>query len=411
MRNRKKEREHAKQEVVSYARSHKKTTVLYIVLRILVILVMIAEIFNDNWNNVFLCVLTLVLFMIPVFVDRKLHIALPNTLEVIILLFIFAAEIMGEINEYYLHYPGWDDMLHTMNGFLMAAIGFSLIDILNQNERISVQMSPAFVALVAFCFSMTVGVLWEFFEFGMDYFTHTDMQKDTILTSISSVLLNPAGRNVAVTIPIDSIVVNGETWNYGGYIDIGLYDTMSDLFVNFIGAVVFSVIGMFYIKGRGKGTFARRFIPKMKTEEEIRQTEAEDKVRREKISQSIEKEIDHLAERNNTLERLEKFDAERGNLLNSMINGQEQGVRHGGLNGPVWDLRERPGKKEGKGKKGAGKKDGAAGVDAAGEGGGHEAGGHTTGEGHVPGEGDGHEAGEGGAKGASGRNDGGDGDR
>lgn len=313
MRKRDKEKEKvdrtlAAKEVASYAKEHKKTTMLYIVLRILVIIVMIAEIFNDNWNNVFLCVLTLVLFMIPVFVDKKLHITLPNTLEVIILLFIFAAEIMGEINEYYLHYPGWDDMLHTMNGFLMAAIGFSLIDILNQSERFSIKLSPLFVALVAFCFSMTVGVLWEFFEFGMDYFTHTDMQKDTILTSISSVMLNPAGRNVAVTIPIESIVVNGEPWNYGGYIDIGLYDTMSDLFVNFIGAVVFSIIGVAYLKGRGKGTFAQRFIPQLKTQEEIRQGEAEDKVRRDKMAHTLERGVERLADNDEVRHILEKFD-------------------------------------------------------------------------------------------------------
>lgn len=251
-----------KKEKVTERRGTKTT--VYIVLRVLVVLIMIVQIFHQNWNNVFLCVLTLVLFMVPTFLDRRLHVELPNTLEVIILLFIFAAEILGEINEYYIHFPNWDTLLHTINGFLAAAIGFSLIDILNRSERISLTMSPAFVATVAFCFSMTVGVLWEFFEFGMDYFFYADMQKDTVLTSITSVLLNPEGKNVAVTLPIESVAVNGELWNYGGYIDIGLYDTMADLFVNFVGALVFSILGLFYIKTRGKGTFARRFIPYMK---------------------------------------------------------------------------------------------------------------------------------------------------
>lgn len=243
---------------------NKVKTTVYVVLRLLVIVVMIAQIFNHNWNNVFLCIMTLILFMIPTFIDKRLHIELPNTLEIIILIFIFAAEILGEIHEYYLIFPNWDTMLHTMNGFLCAGIGFSLIDILNQSERFSIRLSPVFVALVSFCFSMTVGVLWEFFEFAMDYFTHSDMQKDTILTSISSVLFNPANENVPVSIPIESIVVNGETWNYGGYIDIGLYDTMTDLFVNFIGAVGFCMIGLLYIKGRGDGSFAKRFIPQRK---------------------------------------------------------------------------------------------------------------------------------------------------
>lgn len=261
------------QDFLEEAKENKLKTCVYIILRVLVVVVLIAEIFNRNYNNAFLCVLTLVLFLVPDFIDRKFHIAMPETLEIIILLFIFGAEIMGEINEYYLIFPGWDDMLHTINGFLCAAIGFSMVDILNRNEKVKFSLSPIFIALVAFCFSMTVGVLWEFFEFGMDMFFKTDMQKDTILPAISSVVFNPTGANVAVTVPIESIIVNGVPWNYGGYIDIGLYDTMSDLFVNFIGAVTFSIIGLIYIKNRGKGKFASRFMPRLKSKEEIAEDE------------------------------------------------------------------------------------------------------------------------------------------
>ncbi|MBC3795644.1 hypothetical protein [Acetobacterium tundrae] len=250
-------------------KENKIKTFVYIALRILVVIVLIEEAHDDNYNNVFLCVLTLILFMIPSVLNKRLHIVLPNTLEIIVLLFIFGADILGEINSYYLIFHQWDDMLHVINGFLCAAIGFSMIDILNRNEKVKFSLSPVFVAFVAFCFSMTVGVMWEFFEFSMDILFHTDMQKDTILPAISSVILNPTGANVAVTLPIHDIVVNGVTWNYGGYIDIGLYDTMKDLFVNFIGAVVFSIIGYFYITKRSKGNFVKRFIPRRKTEEEI----------------------------------------------------------------------------------------------------------------------------------------------
>ena len=119
-----------------------------------------------------------------------------------------------------------------------------------------------YVALVAFCFSMTVGVLWEFFEFGMDRLFLLDMQKDTVVTSITSVMLDPTNKNIPVTIDgITSVAVNGTDLGFNGYLDIGLYDTMADLFVNFIGAVVFSVIGYFYIKRRGKGKIAKAFIP------------------------------------------------------------------------------------------------------------------------------------------------------
>jgi len=257
-------------DFLAEARENKAKTFVYFALRLLVVIVLITEIFNKNYNNVFLCVLTLILFMIPSFLDKRLNIVMPETLEIIVLLFIFGADILGEINQYYLIFDRWDDMLHIINGFLCAAIGFSLVDILNRNEKITFSLSPIFVALVAFCFSMTVGVMWEFFEFGMDSFFQTDMQKDTIITSISSVILNSEGKNVAVVLPIKSVIVNGIPWNYGGYIDIGLHDTMSDLLVNFIGAVIFSIIGWVYIKNRGKGKFAPRFMPRLKTEEELK---------------------------------------------------------------------------------------------------------------------------------------------
>ena len=261
-------------------RENKGLAVVYVVLRVLVVLVMVAQFFNGNFENVFLCVLTLLLFLIPSFLERTIRIEVPDTLEVIILLFIFAAEILGEIQAYYVHFPYWDTMLHTLNGFLCAAIGFSLIDILNRNERFSFSLSPVYLAVVAFCFSMTIGVLWEFFECTMDHFFLLDMQKDTVVQSIGSVMLDPAKGNSPEQLSgiVDTIVVlaDGSTRSLGvgGYLDIGLLDTMKDLFVNFIGAVVFSVIGYFYVKSRGRGRFARRFIPQVLPDEKKEETGA-----------------------------------------------------------------------------------------------------------------------------------------
>ena len=248
---------------------------VYIVLRLAVILVLIAQFVKGNFENVFLCVLTLILFLVPTFIERKIHVDLPDTLEIIIMLFIFAAEILGEIQAYYITFAYWDTMLHTINGFLCAAIGFALVDILNRSERFSIQLSPLFLAITAFCFSMTIGVLWEFFECIMDQFFFLDMQKDTVVNTISSVMLDPKGGNhpTAIRNITDVIVVTADGTQHalglGGYLDIGILDTMKDLFVNFIGAVVFSIIGYFYVKSRGKGRFARRFIPQVvRTEEE-----------------------------------------------------------------------------------------------------------------------------------------------
>lgn len=229
----------------------------YLLLRLSVIIIMIDQLLNRNYEHVFFCILTLILFLLPSIIEHKIHINIPDVFEVIILLFIYAAEILGEINSYYLIYPYWDTILHTLNGFLAAAIGFSLIDLLNKNDNFSIHLSPLFVALVAFCFSMTIGVLWEFFEFAMDNFMGMDMQKDTILTDVRSVLLHPQGLNTPIHIPIEKVIVNNQVWE--GYIDIGLYDTMYDLIVNFIGATVYSIFGYIYIVNRGKGNLISAF--------------------------------------------------------------------------------------------------------------------------------------------------------
>lgn len=264
---------------------HKSSFIVYMVLRAMVILVMVLQILNRNFENVFLCVLTLLLLTIPSFLQVQLRIEFPSTLEIIMLLFIFAAEILGEIREFYIIYPFWDTMLHTLNGFLAAAIGFSLVDLLNRSEKAKFALSPAYLAVVAFCFSMTIGVVWEFFEFGMDQFLGYDMQKDTVVHHISSVMLDPNGANVVHTISgIQDVVINGESLGLGGYLDIGLMDTMKDMFVNFIGAAVFSMLGFFYVKSRGKGTLARRFIPRRKKEGHdylnvVKEEEAQEKKR------------------------------------------------------------------------------------------------------------------------------------
>ena len=240
-------------QLIDEIKKNKLTFIIFVILRTLVILVGVRQFFIGNYEYVFLCAATLVLFMVPVFIERLFKVRLPSTLERIVLVFIFAAEILGEINDYYVKFALWDTMLHVTTGFLAAAVGLSLIDLLNRSQRIGLSLSPLFVALVSFCFSMTIGVLWEFFEFGADCLLLTDMQKDTVVTNISSVLLNPEPVNKSIIIrDITDTVVNGQSLGINGYLDIGLYDTMKDLFVNFIGAVTFSLFGFFYTKYSGR---------------------------------------------------------------------------------------------------------------------------------------------------------------
>lgn len=225
----------------------------YVVLRFIVILILIRCILRGDIESVFVCVLVLVIYLLPQFVENKLNIDIPTALEVIIFVFMFAAEILGELQSYFIKYSNWDTILHTSSGFLCAAVGFSLVDLLNRSDNVKVQLSPGYLAITAFCFSMTIGILWEFIELSADKLFLLDMQKDTIVNQISSVSLDPTNSNIPITVKDiqDVILVTGSgevPLGLGGFLDIGLYDTMEDLFVNFIGAVVFSVVAFFECK-------------------------------------------------------------------------------------------------------------------------------------------------------------------
>ena len=238
---------------------NRRAFILYSILRALVLVTLIRCIMTQRWEGVAISILVLVLFLVPSLVEGMAHIEIPGLFQAIIYSFIFAAEILGEIDHYYVLIPGWDTILHTLNGFLCAAIGFSLVDLLNGSSK-NISLSPIYVTLVAFYFSMTIGVLWEFVEFSFDTFFGMDMQKDTFVTSISSVALDPA--NEGNRIQINDIATTtmttaaGETTTINGYLDIGLIDTMKDLLVNFVGALVFSVVGYRHLKKHESGNWA-----------------------------------------------------------------------------------------------------------------------------------------------------------
>lgn len=249
----------------AYKESRKGVLIVYLLLRFLVILVMVRQIFLHNYWNAFLCILVLIQFLIPYFITKKLKIELPSIFEIIILLFIFSSEVLGEIQNFYGVFKHFDTVLHTLNGFLCAAVGFSLIDLCNNNSE-KFNLSPLYLTIVAFCFSMTIGVLWEFLEYSIDKVMLSDMQKDKLVTKISSVWLNPDGKNKAIVIDnINKTIIysdSGETVIEGGYLDLGLNDTMKDLIVNFVGAVVFSIFGYLYVINRDKYKIAEKFMPK-----------------------------------------------------------------------------------------------------------------------------------------------------
>ena len=252
----------------------KAVRIVYLVLHILVLLTAVRCLLRQNYENFALCILVLVLFLAPAFLADKLDLTIPPLFQIIIFLFIFAAEILGEVNHYYVKIPGWDTILHTMNGFLCAAIGFSLVYLLNRGSK-NVKLSPFYLTLVAFCFSMTIGVIWEFFEFTMDQLFLLDMQKDFIVTQIGSVTLDPQQAQNVIRIKdiVQTVITtaSGETTTItGGYLDIGIIDSMKDLLVNLVGAVVFSIIGYITLKKSKSNKVTENFMirPKEHAENE-----------------------------------------------------------------------------------------------------------------------------------------------
>lgn len=272
---------------LTYKETKRSSLLVYLILRILVIICMILQLIHGDIANAFLCLLSLILLLLPIIIQRKFEITLPNTLEIIIYLFIFSAEILGEINNFYHLIPYWDTILHTLNGFLATAVGFSLIDLLNKNSK-KFSLSPIYLCLVAFCFSMTIGILWEFFEYAADKFILLDMQKDEIVTKISTVTLDETESNKTVIIKdIDYTILYDQTGKElakikGGYLDIGINDTMKDLFVNFIGAVIFCVFGYFYLTEGKEKHFIQNFVPVKG---------------RRKLPKSVEKKLEQLKQK------------------------------------------------------------------------------------------------------------------
>ena len=253
-------------------RLNRRTFLIYSVLRALGLVAMVRCAVMRQYEDVALCALSLFLFLLPSYFEDRMSLTVSPMFETVIYIFIYAAWMLGELHHLYILVPGWDTLLHTINGFLCAAVGFSLFDILNAGSR-RIQLSPVYLAVVAFCFSMTVGVLWEFIEFGGDVLFRLDMQKDYVIPYFGSVTLDPTHSQIPVNVSgITKTIIEtsgGKTYVIpGGYLDIGIVDTMKDLFVNFLGALTFSIIGYRQVCHRSKLRITEHFAVRPETDEE-----------------------------------------------------------------------------------------------------------------------------------------------
>lgn len=175
--------------------------------RFLLIFAIGQAIYFGEWDVLFYSILTLILITLPSIIEKTSKIDYPSEFELLIMAFIFASLYLGEINSFYTRFWWWDGLLHTISGLIIALIGFTLVWILNNEKRVRMKLGPGFIAIFAFCFALASGVIWEIFEFWLDSCFGMNMQ------------------------------------------ETGIVDTMWDLIVDSVGALIVSVIGYLYLKG------------------------------------------------------------------------------------------------------------------------------------------------------------------
>ncbi len=200
---------------------HRRLTFL---LQALLVIGLLAEIWSGQWFAAVVTLGIIVVTFVPFFMAKRLDVFIPPEFALLAIAFVFASLFLGEVHGYYTRFWWWDIALHTASGFLLGIVGFLLVFVLNESENVSLQMNPGFVAFFAFLFALGIGALWEIFEFGMDTLFGMNMQKE--------MLGDPSG----------------------------LTDTMWDLIVDTLGALIISVLGYSYIKAAQNASFLEKWI-------------------------------------------------------------------------------------------------------------------------------------------------------
>ena len=247
----------------------------YILTRVIFIAAALLSVLKGDYLTAFLCVLALAVFMLPPVINKKFNIELPGGLELSAVIFTFMCVIGGELGYFYAQFPFWDKFLHTFSGFLISAIGLALIEFLNKSKKSVFKLSPFFVVAFAFCFSLSVEVIWEVFEFAVDTLSGTtDMQADYYVTEFASKKAGGEKFPTPVVVEgIESVIINfgdgREALVLPGYIDLGIADTMIDIIVGAIGAFIFCTVEFIALTKRNRHAkrISESFVPKKRPSE------------------------------------------------------------------------------------------------------------------------------------------------
>jgi hypothetical protein len=203
---------------------------LLVFLQLIMAVELAALLFKGEWLSAFLVIMIMAITIAPILFKERLPVNIPPEFQMMVIIFVFASLFLGDIRGYYFRIWWWDIALHAGSGLLLGIFGFLLVYVLNENSRINVYLHIRFVALFAFLFAVATGAIWEIFEFSMDRFFGTNMQK---------------------MVPGDSLS--------------GLTDTMWDLIVDTLGAAAISLLGWWYMKRRECSFFdawIQKFIEK-----------------------------------------------------------------------------------------------------------------------------------------------------
>lgn len=180
-----------------------------------------AKIKSDYMLMLVQCMLAVVVMFLPSIVQKRWNLAIPNYMYILFFIFLYCAVYLGEVRNFYYLVPHWDTILHTFSGVMLGALGFTLVEIFNSAERVPINLSPFFVAFFAFCFALAAGAVWEIYEFSLDGLMGMNMQKYALADGTLRI-----GRDAVC-------------------------DTMKDIIVDALGALIMSVVGYIMLK-RGK---------------------------------------------------------------------------------------------------------------------------------------------------------------
>lgn len=183
------------------------------------------------------CILGIIAMLLPSMISKKVNIIIPSNMYFLFLIFLFCGNFLGEVTSFFYKFKYWDVMLHTFSSLMLGAIGFSIIDLLNGQEKLHIKLTPIFVAIFSFCFAVTLGVIWEIYEFSADGALNSNMQKFALEHGIQLV-----GREA-------------------------LLDTMKDMIVDCFGAGIMAIIGYISLKYK-KGWIEKLLIKKKENKEE-----------------------------------------------------------------------------------------------------------------------------------------------